>query len=84
MGDATRAEGVVDAAAEGLGGLDLLVSNAASGVLKPALELTAKHWDWTLDINARAFMILAGRAAPLMAEAAAGRWSRSRRWGPSG
>ena len=72
VGDAEKAESVVDAAAEGLGGLDLLVSNAASGVLKPALELTAKHWDWTLDVNARAFMILAGRAAPLMTEAGGG------------
>ena len=32
--------------------LDILVSNAASGVLKPALELTERHWRWTMDINA--------------------------------
>src|SRR4051794_36631961 len=57
---------LVDEAAEALGGLDLLVSNAASGVARPALDVTAKHWDWTLDINARAFLLLAQRAAPLM------------------
>ena len=51
-------------AVEGLGGLDLVVSNAASGVIRPALEVTAKHWDWTLDINARAFLLLAQRATP--------------------
>ncbi|GBD93303.1 enoyl-[acyl-carrier-protein] reductase [NADPH] FabL [bacterium BMS3Abin05] len=34
------------------GNLDILVSNAASGVLKPALELTMRHWHWTMDINA--------------------------------
>ncbi len=35
--------------------LDILISNAASGVLKPALSLSRKHWDWTMNINARAF-----------------------------
>ena len=49
-----------------------MVSNAASGVLRPALELTPRHWDWTLDINARAFLVLARRAVPLMAEAGGG------------
>ena len=59
-----RCADVVDEAVEGLGGLDLVVSNAASGVIRPALEVTAKHWDWTLDINARAFLLLAQRATP--------------------
>lgn len=61
-----RCTELVDAAAEALGGLDLLVSNAASGVIKPALEVTEKHWDWTLNTNARALLLLAQRAAPLM------------------
>lgn len=52
---------------EEFGGLDLLVSNAASGVLKPATEITAKHFDWTLAINARALLGLVQRALPLMA-----------------
>jgi enoyl-[acyl-carrier protein] reductase III len=64
LGDADRVGEVVDAAVAGLGGLDLVVSNAASGVIRPALEVTAKHWDWTLDINARAFLLLAQRATP--------------------
>jgi enoyl-[acyl-carrier protein] reductase III len=66
LGDSDHVSRVVDAAAEGLGGLDLVVSNAASGVIRPALEVTAKHWDWTLDINARAFLLLAQRAVPHM------------------
>jgi enoyl-[acyl-carrier protein] reductase III len=66
LGDAEHVERVVDATVEGLGGLDLVVSNAASGVIRPALEVTAKHWDWTLDINARAFLLLAQRATPHM------------------
>jgi enoyl-[acyl-carrier protein] reductase III len=64
LGDTDHVNRVVDAAVEGLGGLDLVVSNAASGVIRPALEVTAKHWDWTLDINARAFLLLAQRAVP--------------------
>jgi enoyl-[acyl-carrier protein] reductase III len=57
---------LVDAAAAALGGLDLLVSNAASGVIRPAMDVSEKHWDWTLDTNARAMLFLAQRAAPLM------------------
>ncbi len=46
--------------------LDILVSNAASGVLKPVLELTQRHWDWAMDINARALLTLTQQAVPLM------------------
>jgi enoyl-[acyl-carrier protein] reductase III len=66
LADVDRVGEVVDTAVSGLGGLDLVVSNAASGVSRPALEVTAKHWDWTLDINARAFLLLAQRATPHM------------------
>lgn len=48
------------------GRFDFLVSNAASGVLKPALELDARHWNWAMDINARALLTLAQQAVPLM------------------
>ncbi len=64
--DTDRCNALVDEAAAALGGLDLLVSNAASGVIRPVMELTEKHWDWTLDTNARALMLLSQRAAPLM------------------
>ena len=46
--------------------LDILVSNAASGVLKPALEMSLKHWRWCLETNALALALLAQRAVPLM------------------
>jgi enoyl-[acyl-carrier protein] reductase III len=46
--------------------LDILVSNAASGVLKPALEMSLKHWRWCLETNALALTLLAQRAVPLM------------------
>jgi enoyl-[acyl-carrier protein] reductase III len=48
------------------GRLDVLVNNAASGVLKHALELTAKHWDWVMATNARPFLLCAQEAAKLM------------------
>jgi len=48
------------------GGLDVLVHNAASGVLRPALELKAKHWDWVMDTNARSLLLCASEAASLM------------------
>ena len=54
---------------ETFGRLDILVSNAASGVIKPAMELTSRHWHWTMDINAAALLPLAQHAVPLMGEA---------------
>ncbi len=49
-----------------LGALDVLVHGAASGVARPALETTDKHWDWTLNANARALLSLTRAAAPSM------------------
>ena len=46
--------------------IDIVVSNAASGVLKPAMEMTLKHWRWCLETNALALNLLAQRAVPLM------------------
>lgn len=51
---------------EKFGRLDILVSNAASGVLKPAQEITAKHFHWTVEINAQAFLVLVQKALPLL------------------
>ncbi len=49
-----------------LGRLDVLVHNAATGVIRPALETEDKHWDWTMNANARALLQLARVAAPQM------------------
>jgi enoyl-[acyl-carrier protein] reductase III len=49
-----------------LGPLDALVHNAATGVIRPALETEDKHWDWTMNANARALLALARAAAPSM------------------
>lgn len=34
--------------------LNFLISNAASGVLKPALKMSTKHWRWCMETNALA------------------------------
>jgi enoyl-[acyl-carrier protein] reductase III len=47
-----------------MGTIDVIVSNAATGVIRPALEIEEKHWDWTLNANARALLTLVRQAAP--------------------
>ena len=51
-----------------LGPIDALVHNAATGVIRPALETEDKHWDWTHTANARALLSLTRAAAPSMPE----------------
>ncbi|QDP71677.1 enoyl-[acyl-carrier-protein] reductase FabL [Legionella israelensis] len=46
--------------------LDFLISNAASGVLKPALKMSTKHWRWCLETNALALNHLVSGARELM------------------
>lgn len=47
-------------------GLDILVNNAASGVQRSAADLEERHWDWTLDINAKGPWLCAIEASRLM------------------
>ena len=49
-----------------LGPIDVLVHNAATGVIRPALETDDRHWDWTHSANARALLSLTRAAAPSM------------------
>jgi enoyl-[acyl-carrier protein] reductase III len=56
----------VAAEVEALGPLDALVHNAATGIIRPALETDERHWDWTLGANARALLSLAKAAVPTM------------------
>ena len=44
----------------------VVVHNAATGVIRPALETEDKHWDWTLNANARALLALARATVPSM------------------
>jgi len=47
--------------------LDFLISNAASGVLKPALKMSTKHWRWCLETNALALNHLASEGGRVIA-----------------
>jgi enoyl-[acyl-carrier protein] reductase III len=53
-----------------LGPIDVLVHNAATGVIRPALETEDKHWDWTHGANVRALLSLVRAAAPSMPDGA--------------
>ncbi len=46
--------------------LDVLVHNAALGVFKPVHQLREKDWNISLDVNAKAFLLLTQAALPLM------------------
>lgn len=51
---------------EAFGRLDVFVSNAASGVLRPIMELEETHWNWTMDINSKGYLFCAQEAAKRM------------------
>ncbi|WP_096439697.1 enoyl-[acyl-carrier-protein] reductase FabL [Alteribacter populi] len=48
------------------GRLDVLVNNAASGVLRPIMELEESHWDWTMNINNKGMLFCSQEAAKRM------------------
>jgi len=66
VADAKKVEALFDHVRQQYGYLDLLINNSASGVNRPATELTAHHWDWTLNVNARGAWLCARAALPLM------------------
>lgn len=46
--------------------LGALIHNAALGVFKPVSQLRVKDWDISLDVNAKALLLLSQAALPLM------------------
>ena len=66
VGDMGGLEALFAAVGRDYGALDILISNAASGFNRPALDQTPKGWDWTMNINARSLLFSAQHAAPLM------------------
>jgi len=71
--DRDRVEDLVATVVEEFGGLDFVISNAASGSNKPSMDLKASGWDWTLNINARALLFLAQSAVPHLRDRGGGR-----------
>jgi enoyl-[acyl-carrier protein] reductase III len=68
--DIDKLFGVVEAE---FGGLDIFISNAASGFNRPVMQQKLSGWDWTMDVNARAFLFCAQKAVPFM-EKRGGGW----------
>ena len=55
------------------GGVDIFVANAATGGFRPMLETNDKHWDWTMDVNARSILHCVQRLTPHMLRQSWGR-----------
>jgi enoyl-[acyl-carrier protein] reductase III len=66
LGDPNKIQELFKEISEKFGTLDYLINNAASGVQRDAKDLTPKHWDWTMDINARAPWLCSIEASKLM------------------
>src|SRR3954454_7581709 len=65
-GEVSKAAVVEELASHGP--YQVVVHNAATGVVRPALETEDKHWDWTINANARALLSLTRACAPSMEE----------------
>ena len=66
VGDPAKIDEMFDMVGNKFGQLDILINNAASGVGRPVMDVDVKAWEWTMDINARAYLLCAQRAAKLM------------------
>jgi len=66
VGDPAKIDEMFDAIDAKFGHLDILINNAASGVGRSILDVDVKAWDWTMNINARAALLCAQRAAKMM------------------
>lgn len=66
VGDVEKIKKLFQEIDQEFGRLDVFVNNAASGVLRPAMELEESHWDWTMNINSKALLFCAQEAAKLM------------------
>jgi enoyl-[acyl-carrier protein] reductase III len=66
VGDPAKIDEMFDMVGNKFGRLDILINNAASGVGRPVMDVDVKAWEWTMDINARAYLLCAQRAAKLM------------------
>ncbi len=73
VGDPQAIQELVDATIKEFGTIDILVHNAALGAFKPVHQLKVNQWDLSLDVNAKAFLLLAQKVTPLMEKKQDGR-----------
>ena len=70
--DPPAAAGVIDELADALGGLDVLVNNAGTGITEPFLEMELESWSEVLAVDLTGPMLCAQRAARRMVDAGGG------------
>lgn len=67
LSDAAHCRAVVDRAVRELGGVDILVNNAAYQMMHKSLdEISDEEWDYTFRLNVGAYFYLAKAALPFM------------------
>jgi len=66
VGDPEKIDEMFDTISSSFGRLDIFINNAASGLPRSVQDLDPKVWEWTMDINARAFLLCTQRAVKLM------------------
>lgn len=73
VGDVEKIKNMFEEIDREFGRLDVFISNAASGVQRPLMELEQNHWDWTMNINSRGLLFSAKEAAKLMGKSGGGK-----------
>ena len=73
VGDLEDLNRMFDEVEKEFSGMDIFIHNAASGYNRPAMEQKPKGWEWTMNINARALLFSAQRAAALMEKRGGGK-----------
>jgi enoyl-[acyl-carrier protein] reductase III len=66
VSDPSSVEDLFKQITQHFGHLDILINNAASGVLKPALNMSLKHWRWCMEINALALVLVSQQAKNML------------------
>lgn len=66
LAEAEKTEAMFDQIEAVFGGVDIFIANAATGGFRSMLETRDKHWDWTMDVNARSILRCVQRAVPYM------------------
>lgn len=73
LAEADKIEAMFETIEATFGRCDIFIGNAASGTPRNVLEVTDKHWDWTMDVNARSILRCVQRVVPFMERAGWGR-----------